>query len=265
MNEQMQFHFNQSVVLVTGGTRGIGAAIAAEFLKSGATVIATYVRDEEKALRFKQSMIVEREKVTSSSESAAWIESHLILKRVDVRDEDQVKTLVESIATTFQKIDILVNNSGIRKDQILPLMSLQDWNDVLDTNLKGSFLMSKFVVTEMLKNKYGRIINISSVGGELGLSGQANYAASKAGQVAISQVLSKEVAKKGITVNNVLPGFIETELTETLSPELKKEYAFSVPMKRFGKPQEVAKTVLFLASKEAAYITGASIHIDGGL
>ena len=159
----------------------------------------------------------------------------------------------------------MINNSGIRKDQLTATMSLADWNDVISTNLTGTFLMSKHAVLQFMKNRYGRIVNMSSIGGSLGLPGQANYAASKAGQVAISKSLSKEVAKRGITVNNICPGFIDTELLADLPEDQRKEYMKDVPMKRFGKVEEVAHAVLFLASKEASYITGASLEISGGL
>ena len=145
------------------------------------------------------------------------------------------------------------------------MMTLKEWNDVISTNLTGTFLMSKHAVLKFMPNRYGRIVNMSSIGGSLGLPGQANYAASKAGQIAISKTLSKEVAKRGITVNNVCPGFIDTELLADLPEEQRKEYMKDVPMKRFGKVEEVAAAVLFLASKEASYITGASLEIAGGL
>jgi len=148
---------------------------------------------------------------------------------------------------------------------MLAMMPDDEWQNVLDTNLGGTFLMSKYAVPLMMKNRYGRIINMSSIGGRLGLPGQANYAASKAGQEAISKVLSKELGKRGITVNNILPGFIETELIADLPEEQVKEYKKQVPLKRFGKIEEVASAVLFLASKDASYITGASLEITGGL
>src|SRR5690606_17268966 len=154
---------------------------------------------------------------------------------------------------------------GIRKDNMLAMMPDEDWHSVLDTNLGGTFLMSKNSIPLMMKNRYGRIINMSSVGGRLGLPGQANYAASKAGQEAISKVLSKELGKRGITVNNVLPGFIETELIGDLPEEQVKEYKKQVPLKRFGKIEEVAAAVLFFASKDAGYVTGASLGVTGGL
>lgn len=245
------FNFNEQIVIVTGGTRGIGSGISTSFLNTGATVIATYQGNHAKAEEFKLKLGALSEK--------------LILKQCDVRDEQAITELFQFVDNTFGKLDVLVNNSGIRKDQLTATMSLQEWNDVISTNLTGTFLMSKHAVLLMMKNRYGRIVNMSSVGGEIGLPGQANYAASKAGQVAISQTLSKEVAKRGITVNNVLPGFIDTELIADLPEEQRKEYMKDVPMRRFGKVEEVAHAVLFFASKEASYITGASVAVDGGL
>lgn len=245
------FNFNDQIVIVTGGTRGIGSGISTSFLNTGATVIATYQGNHAKAEEFKLKLGALSEK--------------LILKQCDVRDEQAITVLFQFVDNTFGKLDVLVNNSGIRKDQLTATMSLQEWNDVISTNLTGTFLMSKHAVLLMMKNRYGRIVNMSSVGGEIGLPGQANYAASKAGQVAISQTLSKEVAKRGITVNNVLPGFIDTELIADLPEEQRKEYMKDVPMRRFGKVEEVAHAVLFFASKEASYITGASVAVDGGL
>ena len=243
--------FSNQTVIVTGGTRGIGRAISEAFLKNGARVIAIYAGNEEAAQKLK-------------TENVEYAEN-IFLKKCNVTDEAQVEALFKDISENFSSVEVLVNNSGIRRDQVTAMMSIKEWNDVLSTNLTGTFLMSKFAVLEFMKNRYGRIINMSSIGGQLGLPGQANYAASKAGQVALSKTLSKEVAKRGITVNNVLPGFIDTELLNDLPEEQKKEYSKQVPMKRFGKPSEVASAVLFLASKEASYITGASLEISGGL
>ncbi len=243
--------FQNQTVIVTGGTRGIGRGITEAFLKSGATVIATYAGNDLAANKMKE-------------ENGAF-GSKLFVKKCDVRDENAVIDFFKFVEETFPTIEVLINNSGIRKDQLTATMSLADWNDVISTNLTGTFLMSKHAVLQFMKNRYGRIVNMSSIGGSLGLPGQANYAASKAGQVAISKSLSKEVAKRGITVNNICPGFIDTELLADLPEDQRKEYMKDVPMKRFGKVEEVAHAVLFLASKEASYITGASLEISGGL
>lgn len=243
--------FTNQTVIVTGGTRGIGRGISEAFLKKGAIVIATYAGNDSAAMKMKEANAEFGEKI--------------IVKKCDVRSEEAVVDFFKYIEESHPKIEVLVNNSGIRKDQVTAMMSLADWNDVIGTNLTGTFLMSKHAVLQFMKNRYGRIVNMSSIGGSLGLPGQANYAASKAGQIAISKTLSKEVAKRGITVNNVCPGFIDTELLADLPPEQIKEYMKEVPMKRFGKVEEVASAVLFLASREASYITGASLEITGGL
>lgn len=245
------FNFNDQRVIVTGGTRGIGKALTKEFLKAGATVIATYARNDEAATLFKAEL--------------GELSERLDIRKFDVTKSDEVKTFYQYIEETYPSVEVLVNNSGIRRDNVMALMSEDDWNLVLNTNLNGTFLMSKEIIPLFMKNRFGRIINMSSVGGSLGLPGQANYAASKAGQVALSKTLSKEVGKKGITVNNVCPGFIETELIADLPAEQIKEYKKQVPLKRFGRPEEVAHAVMFLASKEAGYITGSSLEITGGL
>ena len=243
--------FQNQTVIVTGGTRGIGRGISEAFLKKGATVIATYAGNDAAANKMKE-------------ENSSFGEK-LFVKKCDVRDEQAVLSFYKYVEETFPTVEVLINNSGIRKDQLTATMTLADWNDVISTNLTGTFLMSKHAVLQFMKNRYGRIVNMSSIGGSLGLPGQANYAASKAGQVAISKSLSKEVAKRGITVNNVCPGFIDTELLADLPEERRSEYMKDVPMKRFGKVEEVASAVLFLASREASYITGASLEISGGL
>jgi 3-oxoacyl-[acyl-carrier protein] reductase len=246
-----QNNFENQIVVVTGGTRGIGGGLSEAFLKHGATVIATYAKNDEKALAFKSSLGALGEK--------------LELRKFDVRNTESIKAFYHDLREKYKRLDVLINNSGIREDALLATMTDEQWENVIQTNLTGTFKMTKEAVMLMLENRYGRIINISSVGGKLGLPGQANYAASKAGQVALSLSLAKEVAKRGITINNVLPGFIETDLIADLPEEQKKEYKSQVPMKRFGKVEEVASAVLFLASKEASYITAASLEIAGGL
>lgn len=244
-------NFNDQRIIVTGGTRGIGRGITESFLKDGATVIATYARNDEAANRFKEEMIQYGEK--------------LILKKFDVSKSNECQDFFNQIEAEFPSIEVLINNSGIRQDNLTASMTDDQWDSVININLKGTFNMSKFAVLHMMKNRYGRIVNISSIGGALGLPGQANYAASKAGQIAISQTLSKEVAKRKITVNNVAPGFIETELISDLPEEQVKEYKSQVPMKRFGTVSEVASAVKFLASREASYISGTTIEVSGGL
>lgn len=245
------FQFSNQHVIVTGGTRGIGSGIVESFLKAGATVVATYSGNDEAAKIFKEKLSLYGDK--------------LVLKKFNVSNQAEVENFFKEYETQFPSLEVLVNNAGIRRDQIVATMNESDWDSVIDTNLKGTYNMTKFAVLQMMKNRYGRIVNMSSVGGKLGLQGQANYAASKAGQIAMSLSVSKEVAKKNITINNVCPGFIETELIADLPEDQVKEYKSQVPMKRFGKVEEVAHAVLFFASKEASYITGASLDIAGGL
>lgn len=244
-------NFKDQVVIVTGGTRGIGRGITESFLKAGATCIATYVGNTERAEAFKAEL--------------GEIAQKLILKKFDVSKEVEVENFYKEIDGAFSQIHILVNNSGIRQDALVPSMTGEMWQRVIDVNLTGTFLMSKYAVLRMMKSRYGRIINMSSIGGTIGLPGQANYAATKAGVVAMSKSLAKEVGKRGITVNNVCPGFIDTELISDLPQEQVAEYKKQVPLKRFGTVEEVASAVMFLASKEASYITAASLDITGGL
>jgi 3-oxoacyl-[acyl-carrier protein] reductase len=243
--------FDSQHVIVTGGTRGIGAGITEQFLKAGATVIATYSGNDEAARTFKESLNLYGNK--------------LIIKKFNVANSQEVESFFTDYEKEFPSLEILINNAGIRRDQIVATMNESEWDAVIDTNLKGTYNMTRFAVLTMMKNRYGRIVNMSSVGGKLGLPGQANYAASKAGQIALSLSVSKEVAKRNITINNVCPGFIETELLKDLPEDQIKEYKSQVPMKRFGKVEEVAHAVLFFASKEASYITGATLDIAGGL
>ncbi len=244
-------HFQDRIVVVTGGTRGIGAGIARTFLERGANVVATYRGRSEAAREFQASL--------------GDLAPQLEIRQCDVTDAEQVKAFYQWLKESYARLDILVNNAGIRRDQILVSLREGDWDAVLQTNLKGTYLMSQGAVLLMLSKRFGRIINISSVGGHLGLPGQASYAASKAGQIALAKSLCKEVARKGITVNNVLPGFIETELIADLPAEQVEEYKRQVPLRRFGTCDEVAAAVAFLASPEASYISGASLEVAGGL
>jgi len=245
------FDFKDQRVIVTGGTRGIGRGITEAFLKAGATVLATYNSNHQAAELFKSEL--------------GELGENLHTYSFNVSNGEEVDQFFTKIEDQFPSIEVLVNNSGIRKDSLLAVMDDNDWQQVLDVNLSGTFLMTKRAVMAFMKNRYGRIVNMSSVGGSLGLPGQANYAASKAGQVALSKSLSKEVGRKGITINNVCPGFIETELIADLPADQVKEYKKQVPVRRFGTTEEVARGVLFLAAKESAYISGASLEITGGL
>lgn len=243
--------FENQVCIVTGGTRGIGAGISKAFLEEGAKVIATYHSNEEKAKALKDSL--------------GDLGQRLYLKKFDISSYAGCEKFYKEIDEEFSDYHVLVNNGGIRKDQLLPLMKEDDWDQVINTNLKGTFNMSKLALNKFLRARYGRILNISSMAAVMGLPGQTNYSASKAAQIAFSKSLAKEVAKRNITVNCILPGFIETELLEGLSPELIKSYTDMVPAKRFGKVEEIASAVLYLTSKEASYINGASLEISGGL
>ena len=238
-------------VVITGASRGIGKAISLAFLEQGALVIGIYGGNKESADKF----LLE----------CADYGKNLELHQCDVSDPAQVEQLFIDIEERFDTIDILVNNAGIRKDKLLALMDHDSWQQVIDINLGGTFNMCKHAVLLMLKQKYGRIINITSPVATLGFAGQTNYGASKAGQIGLTRSLCKETARKKITVNCVSPGFIDTELIADLSPDQVKAYKKTVPMRRFGKVEEVAAAVLFLASKEAAYISGSVLEINGGL
>ncbi|MBN1365779.1 MAG: 3-oxoacyl-ACP reductase FabG [Syntrophaceae bacterium] len=245
------FDFSNQRVIVTGGTRGIGAGIAQAFLQAGATVIAIYSSNDAAAGEFKKK----------NEQYAASLD----IQKYDVSSSQEVKNFFRYLDEKYPSLEVLVNNSGIRKDAVAALMQDEEWAKVLDVNLTGTFYMSREIIPRFMSGRFGRIINISSLGGDIGFQGQANYAASKAGQLALTKSLSKEIAKKGITVNCVSPGFIDTELISDLPEEQKKEYLKMIPLKRFGKVEEVAHAVLFLASREASYITGTTITVAGGL
>ena len=241
--------FEDQHVVGTGGTRGIGRAITEAFLAEGATVHATYRSGDEaaEALRAEAGDAAER----------------LVLAKVDLGDPAAVADLWARLEDT--PVTSLVNNAGIRRDGILATMSEEDWGAVIDTNLTGGYRMAKEAVKNMLPRRYGRIVFVTSPAGRVGFEGQGNYAASKAGQVGLARALCKEVAKRKITVNCVSPGFIETELIADLPEDLARSYKASVPMRRFGTPAEVASAVLYLASPEAAYVTGSVLEVTGGI
>ncbi len=241
--------FQDQHVVVTGGTRGIGRAVAEAFLARGATVHATYRGDDAAASALRESVGAAADRLHTS--------------RVDVCDVKAVQAFWEELAET--PVSVLVNNAGIRRDGVLAMMSEEDWQAVLETNLGGGYRMAKEAVKNMMRRRYGRILFVTSPAGRVGFEGQGNYAASKAGQVGLARSLCKEVAKRGITVNCVSPGFIDTDLIADLPEELAKSYARSVPMRRFGTPEEVAAAVLFLASPEAGYVTGSVLEVSGGL
>lgn len=237
--------------LVTGATRGIGRAIAKKLLNNGARLIAIYNSNETAADLFLNELGPLRENV--------------FLYKCDVSSEDEVSELYRIVEEQYESLEILVNNAGIRKDGLVALMQKKQWTDVLDINLTGSFLMAQKAVMLMLKNKYGRIVNLTSPVARLGFAGQANYAASKAGQIAMTKSLAKEVARKKITVNCVSPGFISTEFIEDLDPETLSAYKKMVPVRKFGTPEDVAHGVMFLVHPDSSYITGTVLEISGGL
>ena len=244
-------NFTDQVAIVTGATRGIGRAITLAFLEQGATVLGLYGGNSEVADVFQKEC----------SEYGERLQLH----KCNVADAQSVKDFFTQVENKYSSIDILVNNAGIRRDAITALMEIENWQAVIDVNLTGNFLMAKEAVLLMMKKKYGRIINITSAAAYLGFPGQSNYSASKAGQIGLTRSLAKETAKKKITVNCVSPGFIATDFINDLNPAQLQEYKKVVPMRRFGTPEEVAHSVLFLASKEASYITGAVLEINGGL
>lgn len=243
--------FTGQTALVTGATRGIGRAIAEKLLQAGASVIGVYANNKEAATAF--------------AEEWKKYSTKLSLYRCDISDEGAVKSLFAMIADTYPSLEILVNCAGIRQDAVLALMHGEQWQRVIDINLTGAYYMAKQAVLLMMSNKYGRIINITSPVAHLGFAGQANYAAAKAGQLAMTRSLAKEVARKKITVNCVSPGFISTDFIKDLGEEQLAAYKKMVPMRRFGTPEEVADAVLFLAGTRAAYITGSELTISGGL
>ncbi len=235
------------VALITGGARGIGAEIAKKFVENKAKVLICDV-DKDAGLRTVQEI----------GEGAQFFE-------MDIGSEEDVNNTVEKIGNQFKKIDILVNNAGITHDRLLLRMTKEDWDRVIKVNLTGTFLVTKAVMKNMIKQRYGKIINIASVVGLIGNAGQANYAASKAGIIGFTKSCAKEVASRNITVNAVAPGFIETPMTDALPDEVKQQYLKSIPMKKFGKPEDVAHIALFFASDQSSYITGQVICLDGGM
>jgi len=242
--------FNEKVSIVTGASQGIGEAIARELGLAGSTVVLVDIQKEkleEVAVRF----------ATDGIRALPFV--------ADVTDGQQVEGVVESVKKDLGRIDHLINNAGITRDSLLLRMKEEDWDLVLRVNLKGAFNFCRSVVKHMVAARSGRIVSISSVVGLMGNAGQTNYAASKAGLIGFSKSLAREVAARGITVNCVAPGYIATAMTEKLSDEVKKAFLDNIPMKRFGLPEEIARTVKFLCSDEAAYITGQVINVNGGL
>ncbi|MBK7876371.1 MAG: 3-oxoacyl-ACP reductase FabG [Planctomycetes bacterium] len=242
--------FDQQTAVVTGGTRGLGAAITSAFLAAGASVHATYAGNEDAARAF--------------AEKLGPLAERLRLHRFDVADHAACERFWNELGDA-EPVHVLVNNAGIRRDAIAGAMKVGDWDAVIATNLSGSFHMSKFAIQRMSRARYGRIVMVSSPAGLHGFAGQANYGASKAGQIGLMRALAKEVGKRKITVNCVAPGFVDTELLADLPKEVRDEHVKTVPAGRFGTPDEIAFAVLSLAHPRASYVHGAVLEVTGGL
>ncbi len=242
---------NDKNAIITGGSRGIGRAIALEFAKNGASIALIYGGNDDAA----NETVAEIKAL--GVEAAAY--------KCDVSSFEDTKKTVEEILGAFSHIDILVNNAGITKDGLLLSMDEKSFDSVLDINLKGSFNMIRHLYSHLMRQRKGRIINISSVSGLMGNPGQANYSSAKAGLVGLTKTVAKELAGRSVTCNAIAPGFIETDMTEQLSDKVKTSATEAIPLKRIGRPEEVAQLALFLASDASAYITGEVIKIDGGL
>jgi len=240
---------SEKTVLVSGSTRGIGLAIAQKFSGLNANVVITGTTD----------------RVFTVAEELKNTGGCVVAVKADVTRYEDAERMVNTAVDRFGKLDILINNAGVTRDQLLIRMSEADWDTVMDTNLKGTFLLTKAASKFMMKKRYGRIINITSVVGVMGNAGQANYAASKAGMIGFTKSIAKELSSRNVTCNAIAPGFIETQMTGDLPDNIKENYLKSIPAGRFGLPAEVADLAVFLSSDNATYITGQVIHIDGGL
>lgn len=237
--------------VVTGASRGIGRAIALQLASEGAKVVVNYSGSEQKA----QEVV---EEIKNNGGEAIAVQAN-------VADADSVQNLMKTALDTYGSIDILVNNAGITRDNLLMRMKDDEWDDVINTNLKGVFLCTKAVTRQMMKQRAGRIINISSIVGVAGNAGQANYVAAKAGVIGLTKTTAQELASRNILVNAIAPGFITTEMTEGLPEDLKEAMLKQIPLAKLGQPEDIAKAVVFFASDSANYITGQTLQIDGGM
>ncbi|CEQ24192.1 3-oxoacyl-ACP reductase [[Clostridium] sordellii] len=242
---------NGKVALITGGSRGIGKAIAIKLASYKANIVINYTSNKEHALKVKEE--IESYGVKS------------IVIKCDVSKSDEVNNMIEEVVKEFGQIDILVNNAGITRDGLLMRMKEEDFDSVIDINLKGVFNCTKSATKYMMKKRYGKIINISSVVGLIGNAGQVNYCASKAGVIGLTKSSARELASRNINVNAIAPGFIDTDMTSVLNENLKETMLKNIPQNRFGSPEDVANLVLFLASDMSSYITGQIINVDGGM
>jgi len=243
--------FKDKRVIITGGTRGLGRAIALSFSREGAWVCISYSFDDESATRAE----VELKKMGTKS----------LILRADVSSKSEVEGMMAKVMDRWEYVDILVNNAGIIKDKLLMFLEEEDWDRVIEVNLKGTYLCSRAIIKPMIGRRFGRIINITSPSALTGRAGQTNYSASKGGIISFTKSLSKELARLGITVNAVCPGIISTPMIESLDEETKSAFMNMIPMAKFGEPEDVADAVLYLASENAGYITGQVLAVDGGL
>lgn len=237
--------------IITGASRGIGAEIAMKFAEAGAKIVVNYSGSQDKA-----------EAVVAAIQANG---GEAIAVKANVSDAEAVKAMIDETLASFGSIDILVNNAGITRDNLMMRMKDDEWDDVINTNLKGVFICTKAVTRQMMKQRSGRIVNIASIVGVMGNAGQANYVAAKAGVIGLTKTTARELASRNITANAVAPGFITTDMTDKLSEDIQKTMLGQIPLGRFGKPEEVAKAALFLASDEASYMTGQTLHLDGGM
>lgn len=242
---------NNKVALITGGSRGIGKAIALELAKNGVNIAINYNSNEARAKE-----VIEEAK--SYGVKAIAIKANVAIG-------EDVEQMIKQVEEELETIDILVNNAGVTRDNLLIRMKEEDWDEVMDTNLKGTFLCTKAIARSMMKKRYGKIINIASVVGVMGNAGQGNYSASKAGVIGFTKSMAKELASRGIRVNAIAPGFIQTDMTDVLSEDVKEAMLKAIPLNSLGDPKDIANLVVFLSSESSDYITGQVINVDGGM